>query len=198
VMNCKLMTAFVTAALCGAVVCANAQNVSISRDGRPEKMAAIRLVKGLNSADTQMLQEIYWGNAFEIRSSEIAQSRGHSAWCQEFAKEMIHEHTMAQNEIKLLAMDKGVALSNDMPRSMVNKLNYLKNVSSGSFDEAYRQVQLASHGDASLTLQHAIKRGHDEEVRGLAVKLLPPTKTHYALAKVEKTMMGATKASHGS
>jgi putative membrane protein len=196
-MKGKLYTAIAITAMCGAVVSANAQNVSISQDGRPERMAAIRLVKGLNNADFKMLQDIYWGNAFEIRAGEIAMARGNSAWCKEYAKEMVHEHTMAQNELKLLAQDKGVTLGNNLPKPMIHALARLRSVSSGSFDAQYRASQMAAHAQASTLLKRCIKFGHDDDVRGFAVKMLPGVKDHYALAQIRRTMMGSTKTRNG-
>jgi putative membrane protein len=177
-------------------VTASAQ-VAISQDGRPEKMAAIKHNKGLNNTDMKMFQAIYWGNAFEIKASEIAVNRGQSAWAKQYAKEMVHEHTMAQNELKLLAQDKGVSLNNNMPRELVNALNRLRNASSSSFDSQYRAAIMSSHAQASTTLQKAIKFGHDEEVRSYAIKMLPAVKDHYAMAQIRKTMMGATKSHDG-
>ena len=160
-------------------------------------MAAIRLVKGLNSMDMKMLQDIYWGNAAEIRMGQIAASRGNSEWARQFGKEMVEEHTMAQNEIKLLANQKGMSLDNNLPKPMLTAIRRLDNISSGSFDEQFRSAQLAAHAEASNVLQRAIKFGHDQDVRGLAVKMLPGVKMHYSLAKTHQTMMGATAAKHG-
>lgn len=185
----------VAGVLAGAVT-ANAQ-VAISQDGRPEKMAAIKHLTGLNNSDMKMLQTIYWGNAFEIKISEIAVNRAQSIWAKEYAKEMIHEHTMAQNEVKLLAADKGVSLNNNLPRDLVSALNKLQNASAASFDNLYRAAAMSSHSQASEVLKKAIKFGHDEQVRSLAIKLLPAVKDHYALAQIRQTMMGATKSRTG-
>jgi putative membrane protein len=196
-MKGKLFTALATIALGATFVTASAQNVAISQDGRPERMAAIRHNKGLNSADFKMLQEMYWGNAFEIKAGEIAVRRGQSSWAKEFGKEMVHEHTMAQNELKLIAADKGVRLSNNIPADLQNALRRLQNAPSSSFDNVYRASQMAAHSQASTVLQRAIKFGRDEDVRGFAIKMLPPTKDHYALAQIRQTMMGATKTRNG-
>jgi putative membrane protein len=195
-MRAKLFSALMVAGVMAGAVAANAQ-VAISQDGRPEKMAAIKLVKGLNNSDMKMLQTIYWGNAFEIKISEIAVNRAQSMWAKEYAKEMIQEHTMAQNEVKMLAQDKGVSLNNNLPRDLVNVLSRLQNASSSSFDNMYRAAAMSSHSQASAVLTRAIKFGHDEQVRGLAIKMLPAVKDHYALAQIRQTMMGMTKTKTG-
>ena len=147
--------------------------------------------------DSAMLQDIYFGNAFEIRAGQIAQNRGKSAWTTEFGKEMVQEHTFAQNEVKQLAQERNVSLDNDLPGEMLQSLRHLQNVPSASFDAAFKEAILSSHAQASNILKHAIKFGHDEEVRGLAVKLEPSVIHHYSLAMSGKTMMGPTMATGG-
>ena len=181
-----------------AVVAASSSaQVSISQDGRPERMASIKLVMGLNKADHKMVQTLYYGNAFEIMASQIAENRAQSEWGKQYAKEMVIEHTMAQNELKMLAGDKGLTLNNDLPWAMQRRLSALRNTPMSNFDAKYKAVIMSSHAQASIILQQAIKWGHDEQVRNLAIKILPAVKMHYALASVGKTMMGATKADHG-
>ena len=159
-MRANVISALAAAAVMAGAVTANAQ-VAISQDGRPEKMAAIKHMNGLNNTDMKMFQAIYWGNAFEIKASEIAMNRGQSSWTKEYSKEMVHEHTMAQNELKLLAMDKGVSLNNNLPKDLVSALNRLRNASSSSFDAQYRAAIMSSHAQASNVLKKAIKSGHD-------------------------------------
>jgi putative membrane protein len=192
-MNAKLFTAVMAV----SVVAAAQAQVAISQDGRPEKMAAIKHLSGLNNADVKMLQNIYWGNAFEIKISEVAMNRATTPWGQQYAKEMVHEHTMAQNELKLLAMDKGISLNNNLPRDMMNKIARLRKTSSANFDSTYRATAMAAHAQASNVLKQAIKYGHDEMVRSYAIKMLPPVKDHYAMAQTRQTMMGMTKTRTG-
>ncbi len=195
-MRANLYSAFLAAGVMACAVGANAQ-VSISQDGRPERMAAIKHNSGLNNTDMKTLQQIYLCNAFEIKASEIALNRGQSAWAKQYAKEMVHEMTMAQNELKLLASDKSISLNNNLPRELVNALSRLRYVSSASFDSEYRAAMMSSHAQSSLTLQNAIKNGRDEMVRSYAIKMLPTVKDHYAMAQIRKTMMGATKSDTG-
>jgi putative membrane protein len=196
-MRGKLTAAFAVVAT-AVSISAMAQSVgSFSQDGRPERMPGIHFNKGLNGADFKMLQDIYWGNSFEIHASEIAQNRAQSPWAKEFAKEMIHEHTMAQNELKLLANNKVARLGNNLPSSMQNELRRLRNIPSYAFDAEFRRSQLSAHAMASQILKRTIRYGHDQDVRGLAVKFLPPVKDHYALAQIRRTMMGPTRVTNG-
>lgn len=178
-------------ALTAIVGAANAQQM-ISQDGRPERMSAIWHSNGISALDKKSLQTLYYGNAFEIKTSEIARRRGQSMWTKEFAKEMIHEHTAAQNELKMLAEKKGVMLSNDLPKDMQKKLTTLSSVPASKFDAKYKAIQMAAHSGASMALQTEIKTGHDEMVRSFAIKLLPAVKDHYSMIMMKKTMMGST------
>ncbi|HEY0868655.1 MAG TPA: DUF4142 domain-containing protein, partial [Fimbriimonas sp.] len=88
----------------------------VSAGGRPLRMTQIPPQKlGLNSVDAQALRDIAIANMFEIKTSEIAMKRGGSAWTRQYAKEMVHEHTQAQNEVKLMARQKGISLPDRLP-----------------------------------------------------------------------------------
>jgi putative membrane protein len=196
-MRAKFFTAFVAAAFVGSAVVADAQAVTISRDGRPERMAAIRHFVGLNAVDLRSLQNIYFGNAFEVRAGEIAARRGQSEWARQYGRDMVREHTMAQNELRLLGLDLGVEFDNNLPANMVRDLNRLNTAPAAAFDNVFRSLMMSSHAQASNTLQHAIKHGHNEDVRSLWIKMLPSVKDHYALAQTRQTVVGSLKPTRG-
>jgi putative membrane protein len=189
-MRAKLMTGLFATVLLGGTMFANAQTVAISQDGRPERMAAIRHMYGLNNIDMETVQRLHWANAFEIRAGEIAMRRGQSQWARDYARDMVRDHTMGQNEVRLLALDKGMELNQNLPASMMRDLERLNNVRANQFDQTYRNLMMQSHRSVSNLLERGIRHGHDEEVRSLSVKLLPRVREHHALAHVQRTVTG--------
>lgn len=171
------------------------ENVQISRDGRPERL--FRPISGINASDKMFLMNASIANIFEIKTSELAASRSRSPFVQEFAKEMIHEHTGAQNELKMVADKKGYKLPQDLPGKLKMAYAKLSNLRGAAFDREYQKWQKAGHEDASMKFKSEIRKGHDQDVKGYAVKTLPAVKMHYAMLLEKKTMMGVNKMDHG-
>lgn len=194
-MNNKIFGALLAAAMTVTAVTANAQSVSISRDGRPERL--FRPVSGLSSMDINFLKNASLANIFEIKAGELAQERGASDFVRQYGKEMVHEHTLAQEELKALAMDKGVSLPQDLPAPMSDAIRKLSTLNGAAFDAEFQKWQKAGHEMTSVKFKKEIRSGRDQDVKGYAVKTLPAVSMHYRMLLAKKTMMGPTKMEHG-
>ncbi|AIE87254.1 DUF4142 domain-containing protein [Fimbriimonas ginsengisoli] len=193
-MNTKNFGAIAVAAF-SLVVPAFAQNVSISQDGRPERL--FRTVSGLNSRDMKFVKDAAAANMFEILTSQLAAERSNDTFVQEFAKEMIHEHKGSQEELKAVASNKGVSLPSNLPSKLQKAYNKLASLRGSAFDSAYQMWQKDGHAATSMKFKGEIQNGRDQDVKAYAVKTLPAVTMHYKMLIAKKTMMGATKMDHG-
>jgi len=194
-MNTKLMGLAIASLAVSAI--AQTQQQSISQDGRPERMAKITFAKGLNTQDRSFIKDAAAGNNFEILTSKLAETHASSQWTKDFAKEMIQEHTGAQNELMDVAQQKGVDVKGNLPKPLQAKYDQLAKLNGDAFDKAYRQIQLKAHEMTSSKFKAQIKNGHDEDVREFAVKVLPAVIMHWKMAKTQTTMTGENKMTGG-
>jgi len=170
------------------------QNVRFSYDGRPERL--FRPVNGLNRHDMMGVRDAAISNLLEIKTSELALNRARSAWARQYAREMIQEHTVAHNELKLIANRKGVSLPQTLPAAKRAQLARLSNLSGSAFDREYRAIQISGHRETSAKFQAHIKGGRDQDVKSYLVKSLPAVKMHLRMAQMQRTMTGPTKMEH--
>ena len=184
------------AAIAMAVVPAFAQQVSISRDGRPERI--FQPISGVNNKDVQFLRQAFVINLFEIQSSQLAREKSSNPFISEYAKEMIEDHKMAQVSLKEIAMSKGVGLPTELPKDLAHLYMHLQNLNGDMFDMAYQNAQRNGHADASRKFKSEIENGKDEDAKGYAVKTLPTVEMHYRMMLNKQTEMGATKMEHGN
>jgi putative membrane protein len=169
----------------------------VSMGGRPLRMNQIPPQKmGLNEADRKAVMMIAISNMMEIKTSELALQHGSSAWTRQYAKEMIMEHTNAQEELKTLARDKGISLPQSLPADKKMALNKLASLHGARFDQTYRNIQLQGHKETETSLRKLMAQGHDADIRSLQVKLLPSVVMHRRMAIMRTTMMGPTKMQH--
>jgi putative membrane protein len=164
-----------------------AQRIPISSTGHAERLDRIALRNGLNQQDMTFLRQAADINMAEIMLGKLAQERG-SGWAKDYGADMQREHSMALEELKPLAQQKGVGLPSDISMKHQQLYNRLARMSGGAFDSAYRAAMISGHGQAASAFGAEIQRGHDEMVRDFAVKMLPAVRMHQKLAQEGKTM----------
>lgn len=174
-----------------ALVAVGTAQVRIANDGRANKVPVPRA--GVTPQDLAFTKDAAVANMFEIATSKVALSRASSPWAKEFAKEMIDEHTNANNELGLVAKTTGISLPTGLPADKQAIVAKLQSVGAASFDETYRTVQIDGHKQTSAKFDKEVKSGHDSAVRNYAIKILPAVRMHLKLATLRKTMMGETK-----
>jgi putative membrane protein len=185
-MNKGLMAALVGCLVVGTSA-ALAQNVKISPGGRPEQMNKIPPKNGLNTQDRAFVMQAAHINMGEVELGKLAQRRG-GAWAREYGSDMVHEHSMALEELKKAVRGKNVSLPNNIDRKHQMVHDRLSRLSGAAFDNAYRAAMVSGHGEAAQKFAVEIKRGRDSMVRNYAVLMLPGVKLHQKLAQQRKTM----------
>lgn len=169
--------------------------VPVARDGRVERLHAPKM--GLNAQDSKFIMDAAAGNTFEVRSSQLAQRNGRSVFVRQFAKEMVADHGMAFEELKLLARKKGRRVSKVLPPKHQAIIARLSRLNGAAFDAAYQQAQRAAHEETAAKLRKEIANGRDGDVKSYAVKMLPAVEMHLKMLLAKRTMTGPTKMQHG-
>lgn len=151
----------------------------MSRDGRPEKM--FRPLKGMTAQDLNFARAASASNLFEIQSSQLALRKTSDPFVTQFAKRMIADHQMAQDELKSVAQKKGIQLPQDLPAPLKKTLARLQTAKGKGFDRAYLVAQVEGHEKTAVAMRKEISKGRDEDVKGFAVKTLPAVKRHHQM-----------------
>lgn len=185
-------TLWISLLMCGVFGVSAAQTVQIDEKGRAENLSKIPPKSGLNQQDRKFIQFANASNLFEVRFSQALLKRAKGAWAREFARDMIREHSAAHEQLKLLARDKGVALSERLPADMQAKIDRINRLSAQEAERTYRQEQLKAHEETAKMMERQIKNGSDSMVRNYAVKMLPGVKMHHELAMQRMSMTGNT------
>jgi putative membrane protein len=94
-----------------------------------------------------------------------------------FAQQMISDHTMANTELKSLAMSKGVTLP-----TMDQKLSAKWSEKKGDTDEDYVEEMISDHKEAVELFEKASK-SQDAEIAAFASSTLPKLQHHLESAK---------------
>ncbi|MFM9858789.1 DUF4142 domain-containing protein [Pseudoxanthobacter sp. M-2] len=119
-------------------------------------------------------------NLFEIQSSELALQRASTANVQQFAQQMITDHTAAGERLQaLLAQNATVEappMSLDPPHEAM--LTQLTNATAENFDTTYINLQLQAHEEAVSLFSAYATSGDDPVLRLFAAETLPVLRHH--------------------
>jgi putative membrane protein len=117
-------------------------------------------------------------NSFELQAAKLAQQRAVNKDTKDFASDMIRDHTPAGEMLAKAAKDQGINVSAALDPENQKKVDALKDVAAGDFDQAYLSTQITAHEDALKLFQSYSKGGPDGPLRNAANAILPTLKMH--------------------
>jgi len=125
-------------------------------------------------------------DAFEIATSQLADSQGASAKTKKFAADMIKSHTESTAKLKAAAGSVSPAIVPDaaLTPEQQQVLDSLKGVKSADFDKAYASAQVDAHQKTLDALKaNADNADVPQQLRDFATKLIPTVTAHLNMAK---------------
>jgi putative membrane protein len=129
-------------------------------------------------------------NTFEIVSSRLALDRAKDPAVQRIAQHLIHDHTMAQEQLAATAAEAGIeAPAPNLNPEQQATVDALKGLWGKAFDDAYLQAQVKAHQEAiALFVGFASVDANPRPLRLLAVSTLPILGQH--LGEVNAVLAG--------
>ena len=81
----------------------------------------------------------------EVQLGQLAQEKTGNEKVKEFGKRMEQDHSKANEELKKLASDKDVQLSNELDKKHKGKVDKLTKLSGADFDKQYMDAMVSDH-----------------------------------------------------
>lgn len=122
------------------------------------------------------------GNAFEIQSSELADTRAERDDVKTFARQMVADHGKARTEMDQVLQSAGLPAPEDRPDAFQRAtLKRLEAAKGKAFDRAYIDAQVKAHKDATSLFRTYSKSGQQAELKEFAARTLPTPEQHYKM-----------------
>jgi putative membrane protein len=139
----------------------------------------------LSSADESFVSQAAQNGYAEIETSKMAMERASDPKVKEFAKQMIDDHTQANEELKALASSKGVEVPDDPSLLQRGKaMLMLKTAEGATFNRRYAEsMGVQAHEDNVELFQKAAGSAGDPDVKAYAQKVLPKLQAHLKMAQ---------------
>lgn len=125
-------------------------------------------------------------NTFEIEAAKIALQKTNLKDVKQFAERMVHDHTVAGDELKTAMAGEGVKLPNVAPLDPSNqeKLTTLQRLSGREFDSAYIEIMSMGHEQDIALVKTFLASTQDPRLKVFAQTVLPVMESH--LREIDK------------
>ncbi len=146
----------------------------------------------LSGQDKSFLKDAAEGGNAEVSASQIAVAQSANADVKTFAQQMIDDHGKAGAELKGLAEQKGVKVSDTPSITKKAEIKMLSERKGSSFDQHYADsIGVKAHQDTIKLFQKEVDKGSDADVKAWASKTLPTLQHHLEMAQSLKTKADA-------
>ena len=122
-------------------------------------------------------------NLLEVKLGEMAKQKATNPSVQQFADQMIQDHTKANTELKQLAMQKGATLPDKLSHHQESEFEKMQKLSGKDFDKSYAEHAVKDHKKDVKGFQDAMKDVQDPDLKAYAQKTLPVLEHHFQMAE---------------
>lgn len=140
-------------------------------------------VPALANADRKFVVEAAQGGLAEVAMGQMAQQRGSHAQVKAFGQRMAQDHSKANDDLKRVAVAKGVQLPATMGSAHQHYADRLGKLSGAEFDRAYMKHMIDDHKKDVSDFEKAAKTAKDTDVKDFATRTLPTLHSHQQLAQ---------------
>ena len=119
----------------------------------------------------------------EVQMGQMAQSKAVDAKVKSFAAMMVHDHSAANDQVKMLAVQRNVTLPDSVSDDHKKMENDLSKKTGKAFDKAYMDDMVNGHEKVRDLFEKAGDKVNDTEVKNFINNTLPAIKMHLDSAR---------------
>ncbi len=118
----------------------------------------------------------------EIKAASLAENNSKNPRVLDFAKMMLNDHVRSGQELKKIAVEKYVSLTDTISQQHQGVLGNLMKQTGPAFDKAYMQMMVSDH-DKVIQLFNEVAENTDKKLVDFSNKTTPVLKMHLDSAK---------------
>jgi len=140
--------------------------------------------RGGAAADQAFVKEAAIGGMAEVELGRLAADKASSADVKKFGQRMVDDHSKANDELKMVAMNKNITLPTAVDAKHKATEDRLSKLSGDAFDRAYMREMVADHVKDVAAFKRESQAGRDADVKAFATKTLPTLQDHLQMARM--------------
>jgi putative membrane protein len=138
----------------------------------------------LASREIDFLMRSVQSSLAEVHLGKLASERAQDPSARNFAQRMVEDHSKMIEELRKVAKQRTMTLSDILKASDQNEALQLSKLSGAMFDSRYRKWALRDHKTFVKQVKKEAKSGKDEAIRGFADKTLPIAQQHLGMVQL--------------
>jgi putative membrane protein len=146
----------------------------------------------LAPSDQTFIKKAAQGGLAEVELGKLATEKAASPEVKQFGQRMVDDHSKANEQLKQVASEKGVAVPEKLsPKDAATKAR-LEKLSGKAFDRAYMHDMVVDHTQDVREFRMEAQNAKDPDVKNFASQTLPTLEDHLKEAKSIAPKTGAT------
>lgn len=123
------------------------------------------------------------GGMAEVEMGKLAESRSSDDKVRQFGRQMVDDHSKANEELATIAGRKGINLPANLDAKDQATMDTLAKLNGPQFDKAYMQDMVKDHRQDSAAFKKEANSGQDPDFKAFAAKTLPVIEHHLSMAE---------------
>ena len=140
-------------------------------------------ISSLDTTDKEFVMTAAQGGMAEVNLGQMASSKTTNPDVKAFADRMVADHSKANDELKQLAQNKGMALPGNLDKESQQLADKLSKMTGKDFDKEYINDMVNDHEKVVNAFDKASKSATDPDLRAWTTKTLPTLQDHLRMAK---------------
>ena len=137
----------------------------------------------LSDVDRAFIEQAAQTGAADVRLRQLAVNRAKSARVQDFARTVAEERAEANDQLRELALTKGVPLAAEPTAEQQHVIDAMDELAGSEFDTEYMAHQVRSYEDAIVLHRTQLDQTEDPDLRGYAESSLALLEQHLETAQ---------------
>jgi putative membrane protein len=134
--------------------------------------------QSLSTEEQLFVKKAAAGGLAEVKLSELADDRASDPKVKDFAKQMVTDHTQANDELKPIAEAGKVPVPTKLQGAHEVAYKRLEKLSGAKFDVAYVQIMVTDHDKTVSAFEDASAKVKDPSLKAFIDKTLPVLRQH--------------------
>jgi putative membrane protein len=136
--------------------------------------------------DCNFIQAAAQGGMTEVKLGELASRTGQRDDVKKFGQRMVKDHTGVNDDLKALAAQKGVTLSDSLDAEHQGVVDKMSALSGSDFDNAYITGMIKDHKSDAKAFKAESSATKDTDVKGFVDKTIPVVNEHLKVINAMK------------
>lgn len=151
--------------------------------GAPQTAPGMPAPHETNVSDRVFVQQATIGGLAEVEWGRLADQHGQDAAVQRFGRQMVDDHTKANQRLSQIAKTVNVPQPDSLDAEHRAIDEQLGKLNGAAFDHAYMQSQVQDHQKTVQLLEYEIDSGQNHDLKAFAREILPVVLQHLQMAQ---------------